>query len=166
MKTRLLCMAVSAALSIGTATLSSATPEMVEGVKNATENAVDSTVDKLPPKRAMSRAEYSAEKKRIQADYKSSHEACKPLAGNSREVCRVEARSDEKVKLADLEARYKATPSAQAAARVARAKAQYEVAKQKCEDQPASDKGACRSNARADESRAVARASIRQASTN
>ncbi len=164
MKTRLLYMAVSAALSIGTVTLSSATPEMVEGAKNATENAVDSTIDKLPPKRAMSRAEYSAERERIQADYKSSHEACKPLSGNSREVCRVQARSDEKMRLADLQARYKATPSAQADARVAKAKAQYEVAKQKCEDQPASDRAACRRNAKADESRAVASSSSRQAS--
>ena len=154
MNAKTLCIAVSAALLMGGSTMSLAS-DALENAKNATESAVDHTIDKLPPKRAMTRAEYSSEKERIQADYKSAHLNCDPLAGNAKAVCRVEARSDEKVKLAELEARYKATPGADTDARVAKAKAQYDVARQKCEDQPASDRAACKSSAKSDEDRAI-----------
>jgi hypothetical protein len=164
MKIKSLCIAVSAALLMGVGTLSNAAS--VEGVKNATENAVDKTIDKLPPKRAMTRAEYSAEKESIEAGYKSARTACNPLAGNAKEVCHVEAKSDEKVKLADLEAKYKATPAADYDARIAKAKAGYEVAKQKCEDQPSSDRGACKANAKADESRAISDAKAAKTASN
>lgn len=164
MKMKSLCIAVSAALLMGTATLSTAAS--VEGVKNSTENAVDNTIDKLPPKRAMTRAEYASEKAGIESGYKSAHAACKPLAGNTKDVCQVEAKSDEKMKLADLEARYKATPSADYDARVARAKAQYEVAKQKCEDEPSGENGICKTNAKADESRALSDAKAAKTASN
>jgi hypothetical protein len=154
MKTKLLCLAVTSALAMGTATLASANDTM-EKAENSTKNAVDNTIDKLPPKRTMTRAEYSSEKDQIEADYKAAHATCTPLAGNAKSVCKVEAKRDEKVKLADLEAKYKGTPSADADARITKAKAEYDVAKQKCEDQPAADKSACKSSAKADETRAI-----------
>lgn len=155
MKTRTLCIAVSAALWMGTAALPSSAADTMEHAKNVTENAVDSTIDKLPPKRAMTRAEYSAQKESIEANYKTAHASCGSLTGNSKAVCRVEARSDEKMKFADLEARYKATPGADIDARVEKAKAQYEVAEQKCEGQAGVEKTACKASAKADKDRAI-----------
>ncbi|HEY2629398.1 MAG TPA: hypothetical protein VGI57_09740 [Usitatibacter sp.] len=155
MKTKLLSIAVSSALLVmGSATLASAADTM-EKVENSTKSTVDSTIDKLPPKRTMTRAEYTSQKDSIEADYKAAHATCAPLAGNAKSVCRVEAKSDEKTKLADLEAQYKGTPSADADARITKAKAQYEVAKQKCDDLAAADKSACKSTAKAEESRAI-----------
>jgi hypothetical protein len=158
LKTKALCIAVSTALLVmGSATLASAA-ETVQNMENSTKNAVDNTIDKMPPHRAMTRAEYSSEKDAIEADYKSAKANCKPLAGNAKSVCDVEAKSDEKVKIADLEAKYKATPSADYDARVTKAKAEYEVAKQKCDDKPSAEKGACKSSAKADEDSAISAA--------
>jgi opacity protein-like surface antigen len=162
-----LCIAVSAALLMGTATLASAADTM-SNMKNSTENAVDSTIDKLPPKRTMTRAEYSSEKDSIEAGYKSAKTNCASMTGNAKSVCHVEAKSDETTKLADLEAQYKGTPSADKDARVAKAKAQYDVAKQKCDDLTGSDKSTCKSTAKADEDRAIAdaKAAAKTASSN
>ena len=167
MKSKTLCIAVSAALLMGTATLSSAADTM-ENAKNSTENAVDKTIDKLPPKRTMSRAEYTSEKDQIEADYKTAKTSCSSMTGNAKSVCHVEAKSDEKVKMADLQSKYKGTPSADTDARVEKAKAQYDVAKQKCEDQAGAEKSACKASAKADKDRAIsdAKAAAKTASAN
>jgi len=155
MNTRLISIAVSAAfLSLGAASASSASDTM-ENVKNSTESAVDKTIDKLPPKRTMTRAEYSSEKDSIEANYKTAKASCDSLTGNAKSVCKVEARSDEKSKVADLEARYKGTPAADKDARITKAKAEYDIAKQKCEDQPAAERSACKSSAKAEQDRAI-----------
>jgi hypothetical protein len=168
MKTKTLCIAVSAALLMGTATLSSVAADTISNAKNSTEATVDKTIDKLPPKRALTRAEYSSEKDSIEANYKAANTSCASLAGNAKSVCKVEAKSDEKTKLADLEARYKATPSADKDAQIAKAKAQYEVAKQKCDDLTGADKSTCKSTAKADEDHAIAdaKAAAKTASAN
>jgi len=168
MKTKTLCIAVSAALLMGTATLSTYAADTMENAKNSTENAVDKTIDKLPPKRTMTRAEYTSQKDAIEADYKSAKANCTSMAGNAKSVCHVEAKSDEKSKLADLEATYKGTPSADKDAKVAKAKATYEVAKQKCDDLTGADKSTCKSTAKADEDRAIAdaKAAAKTASAN
>jgi hypothetical protein len=168
MKTKTLCIAVSTALLMGTATLSTFAADTVTNAKNSTEAAVDKTIDKLPPKRAMTRAEYSSEKDSIEANYKTAKANCSSLTGNAKSVCHVEAKSDEKVKLADLEAKYKATPSADKDARIEKAKATYEVAKQKCDDLKGADKSTCKSTAKADEDRAIAdaKAAAKTASAN
>ncbi len=167
MKIKALSIAVSTALLFGTATLSSAADTM-ENAKNATENAVDKTIDKLPPKRTMTRAEYSSQKDSIQANYKTAKQSCDSMTGNAKSVCRVEAKSDEKTKLADLEAQYKGTPSADTDAKVAKAKADYEVARQKCDDQTGADRSTCKANAKSDEDRAIsdAKAAAKTASAN
>ncbi|HLX23399.1 MAG TPA: hypothetical protein VKR38_08660 [Usitatibacter sp.] len=194
MKIKALSIAVSAALLMGTVTLSSAqtinnpatsnstTPSTSgaptapanpnstsdQGMTKKTENAVDNAIDKLPPKRTMTRAEYSSEKDSIKADYKSAKQSCDSMTGNAKSVCNVQAKSDEKVKMADLEAKYKGTPSADTDAKVAKAKAEYEVAKQKCDDQTGADRSTCKANAKSEQDRAIsdAKAAAKTASSN
>jgi len=155
-KIKSLCIAVSTSLALmGGASVAMAQNSM-EKAKDATENAVDKTIDKLPPKRTMSRAEYSSEKDQIENEYKSAKANCASMTGNAKSVCHVEAKSDEKSKLADLEAKYKGTASADTNARVEKVKAQYEVAKQKCEDQTGADRSSCKASAKAERDKGVA----------
>jgi hypothetical protein len=167
MKLKSLCIAISAALAMGTATVTLAEGTM-ENAKVKTENAVDNAIDKLPPKRTMSRAEYTSQKDTIESAYKTAHSGCDSMTGNAKSVCRVEAKSDEKGKLADLEAQYKGTPAADTDAKVAKARAQYDVAKQKCEDRPSAEQKSCKADAKAEETRAIsdAKAAAKTAANN
>jgi hypothetical protein len=69
-----------------------------------------------------------------------------------------EAKGNEKVAKAELEAKRKGTPHSQYEAQVAKAKAAYDVAKEKCDDQKGKEKSACKKQAKADEEKALAEA--------
>lgn len=107
---------------------------------------------------SLSKDDYKAGKDKIVTEYKSSNAACGSLSGNAKDICVVEAKSKEKVATAELEASYK--PSAKASQKViiAKAEADYAVAKQKCEDKSANDKKACVKEAKAAETLAKAQA--------
>src|SRR5207253_8826039 len=102
--------------------------------------------------------EYRADKDRIEADYKAAKDKCKSMTGNAKEVCIKEAKGNEKVAKAELEAKRKGTPHAQYEVDVAKAKAAYDVAQEKCDDMKGKDKSACKKQAKADEDKALAEA--------
>jgi osmotically-inducible protein OsmY len=104
----------------------------------------------------MTKNEYSAAKKSIAAEYKSASAACGSLLANAKDVCIAEAKGKEKVAKADLEARYKPSERTRYNASVAKAEADYAVAKEKCDDKAGNDKTACVKEARAAEARAKA----------
>lgn len=91
----------------------------------------------------MSKADYKAAKEKIEADHKAAKAACTSLSGNAKDICVVEAKGKEKVAAADLEASY--TPGAKTAykARVAKAEADYAVAKERCDDMAGNAKDVC-----------------------
>ena len=97
---------------------------------------------------ALTKAEYDAGKDRIKAEHKANEDACKALAGNAKDVCEEEADGKEKMAKADLKAQYKPTPRNQEKARVARADAAYDVAKEKCDDLSGNAKSSCEKDAR------------------
>jgi hypothetical protein len=112
----------------------------------------------------MSKAEYKSGKDGIAADYKSAKAACAPLSGSrrdgsrgkiQRQICEAEAKGKEDVAKAELEARYSPSTQNRNAVNVAKAKADYSVAKQRCE---AADhvKQVCMEEAKAAETRAMA----------
>ncbi|PZQ54008.1 MAG: hypothetical protein DI563_32910 [Variovorax paradoxus] len=105
---------------------------------------------------AMTGAEHSAAKDKIEADYKSAKAQCGTLKDNAKDVCEKEAKAKEYVSKAELEQHYK--PSAKNAKRVAEAKADsaYDVAKEKCDDQSGDAKNACQAQAKADHKKAKA----------
>jgi chromosome segregation ATPase len=108
----------------------------------------------------MSRDQYKAEKDRIESQYKADKDACKSQNGNAKDVCEKEAKGKEKVAKADLEARYKNTDKARYDARVAKADADYDVAKEKCDDLKGNQKDVCVKEAKAAHTRAKADAKV------
>jgi osmotically-inducible protein OsmY len=105
---------------------------------------------------AMSDNDYKAAQKNIAADYKSAKAGCGSLSANAKDVCMAEAKGKEKVAKAELEARYKPSDKARYNVSIARAEADYAVAKEKCDDKAGNEKTACVKEAAAVETRAKA----------
>lgn len=84
------------------------------------------------PSTLMSPVVYEQLKREVEADARQALGKCRDVHGVEREVCRAEARSAERVRKAELYARYHGTVSAQGEIRLARARATYDVAKARC----------------------------------
>src|SRR3954469_22672676 len=98
---------------------------------------------------AMNKSEMKTEKDRIEAQYKTAKAACKDMKGNAKDVCMAEAKGNEKVAKAELDAKNKGTPKSQQHLRDVQADAAYKVAKEKCDDLKGKDKSACVKDAKA-----------------
>lgn len=107
---------------------------------------------------AMTKVEYKEGKTRIGAEYKAAKAACGSLAANAKDVCVAEAKGKEKTGLADHEFAYTGKPKDKTAALVALAKANYSVAKEKCDDKAGNDKDVCVKEAKSVETAALANA--------
>lgn len=105
---------------------------------------------------AMSKEVYKAAEEQIEATYKSDKAACDSLSGNAEDVCVAQAKGKEKTAKAELEARYDPTAKNRYKARVAKAEADYEVAKEKCDDLSGNAKDVCIKEAKAAETKAKA----------
>lgn len=90
----------------------------------------------------------TAGKDRIAAEYKSAKANCASLAGNASDICVAEAKGNEKITRAELEASYKPTRKTRYEARVAEAEAHYAVAKEKCDAYAGGAKGHCMEQAK------------------
>jgi len=99
--------------------------------------------------KTMSRDAYKADKDKIEAQYKADKDRCGSLSGNAKDVCQAEAKGKEKVAKAELEANYKNTDKARIDARTAKADADYDVAKEKCDDLSGNQKDVCVKEAKA-----------------
>jgi hypothetical protein len=113
--------------------------------------------------KTMSRDAYKAEKDKIEAQYKTDKQKCDGLNGNAKDVCQAEAKGHEKIAKADLEANYKNTEKARYDARVAKADADYDVAKEKCDDLKGNDKDVCVKEAKATHTKSKADAKVARA---
>lgn len=109
----------------------------------------------------MSKDEYKAGKEKISADYKAAKANCGSLSGNANDICMVEAKGKEKVAMADLEVSYKPDVKSRYEARVARAEADYGVARERCDDQAGNAKDVCVKQAKSAEIAAKADAKAR-----
>ena len=110
--------------------------------------------------KTMSRDAYKADKDKIEAQYKADKDQCKSMSGNAKDVCQAEAKGNEKVAKAQLEADYKNTDKARNDARVAKADADYDVAKEKCDDLSGNQKDVCVKEAKAAHAKAKADAKV------
>jgi hypothetical protein len=97
----------------------------------------------------MSKPEYVASKDRIAAEYKTAKAGCESMSANAKDVCVAQAKGGEKVALAELAASYQPTVKARYDLRLARAEADYSVAKEKCDDQSGNAKDVCVKEAQA-----------------
>jgi hypothetical protein len=110
--------------------------------------------------KTMSRDAYKTDKDRIEAQYKADKDRCSSMSGNAKDVCQVEAKGKEKVAKAELEANYKNTDKARIDARTAKADADYDVAKEKCDDVSGNQKDVCVKEAKAAHTKAKSDAKI------
>jgi len=92
---------------------------------------------------------YASERNRISAEYKSAVQRCGALSGNAKDICKAEAKGKQSADKADAYAAYKGTDKAATAALVARADADYSVAKEKCDDLAGNAKDVCVKDAKA-----------------
>jgi hypothetical protein len=99
-----------------------------------------------------------AEHDRIKAAYKSDKDACKSMKGNAKDVCEAEAKAKEKVALAELKFKETGKDSDREKVAETKAKTDYDVAKERCEDKSGKDKSACKADAKAAEKSALANA--------
>ncbi len=104
----------------------------------------------------MSAEDYSAAKKQISATYKSDKAACDAMKGNAKDVCVEEAKGREKVAKAELEYKNTGSESDQMKVTTAKAEAEYDVAKERCDDRQGKDKSACVEEAKATRDRVLA----------
>lgn len=104
----------------------------------------------------MDHAAVKAEKERIEAQYKADKARCDELSGNGKDVCIAQAKATERIAKADLEAKAKGTPKARYEAQVVRAEAEYDIAKEKCDDLAGNQKDVCEKEAKAIEAKAKA----------
>lgn len=108
----------------------------------------------------MSKSDYTAGKTRISADFRADKAACESFSGNPKFVCVEQAKAKESTARAELEFAYTAKPADQAKIVVARAKADYAVAKAMCDDKAGNSKDVCVQEAKAAEIKALADAKL------
>lgn len=110
---------------------------------------------------AMERAEYRAQRERIQADYEALEARCKPLRGNERDLCQVRAQGTRMIARAQLDAVAKPGPRSSEKVQLARADAAYAYERERCDELRGNDRDVCRKDAKA--ALATARASAKAA---
>jgi hypothetical protein len=113
----------------------------------------------------MSKDDYKAGKEKIATDFKAAKAGCGSLSGNANDICAAEAKGKENVALADLEVSYKPDVKTRYAARIARAEADYSVARERCDDQAGNVKDVCVKEAKSAEIAAKADAKARMKTT-
>lgn len=116
----------------------------------------------------MSKSDFEGEQDKIAAEYKSGKVTCASLSGNANDVCVAQIKGKEKVSTAELEAFYRPSRKASYAARVAKAEADYGVAKEQCDGLAGNAKDVCVKEATAAETagKADAKAQLKTAEAN
>lgn len=114
---------------------------------------------------ALTKAEYDAQKDRIEADFKTSRERCGSMQANAKDVCEAQAKGDQKIARAQLEAQYKPSARNDQKLKEAQADARYDVAKEQCDDMDGNRKDVCMKEAKAAQTAAKADAKVTRASS-
>ena len=112
----------------------------------------------------LSKADYQSQKDTISKENKADKERCKSLSGNAKDICVAEAKGKEKVAKANLEAQYKPSIKNTYDASIAKADANYAIAKEKCDDLAGNPKDVCVKEAKAAQTAAKADAKAQEKS--
>lgn len=114
---------------------------------------------------ALDKAGYQSAKASISAEFKADKLQCASLAGNTKDVCMEQAKAKEAVGNAELEYAYTRKSEDGIKARNVKAKANYAVANEKCDDLSGNAKDVCTKEAKAIEVKALAEAHLDQETT-
>lgn len=109
----------------------------------------------------IARHEYTAARDRIAAEYKADKAACASLSGNPNDICMAKAEGKKKVAKAELEVTNNPTRKTRYQANIAKADAEYAVAKEQCDDKAGNAKDICLKEAKAAETSAKADAKLK-----
>ena len=112
------------------------------------------------PMAPITKEAYDQRIKNADAQYKTDQDACASRSGNAKDICLADAKGRENVAKVDAEAAYKNTPKTREDARVARADANFSVAKEKCDDLSGNAKDVCVKEANATLTKAKADAKV------
>ena len=104
----------------------------------------------------MSSADYKAKKDQISADYDAANANCSRMTGNEKDVCVEQAKGKQKVAKAELEYGRSGKSEDSNKVAIARAEADYDVAKERCDSKNGNDKDICQKEAKAAEAKAKA----------
>ena len=92
---------------------------------------------------------YQGSEEQIKTQYKTDKEVCNSMSGNTKDICTAEAKGRQKVAKSELDAQRKDTEKARYNVVVTKAEAEYEVAKERCDDRSGNDKDVCHKEAKA-----------------
>lgn len=99
---------------------------------------------------ALSNDEVKSARQTIDAQYKAAMAQCKSMKDNAKDICEKEAKGQEKIARADLDANIKpGDANTLYKARLVRAEATYDVAKERCDDMNGNAKDVCKKDAEA-----------------
>ena len=98
---------------------------------------------------SMSKSDYKSSKDKIAAQYKMAKADCASLSGNTKDICVAEAKGKEHVAKAELDDSYKPTAKTHYKVRVAKAEADFDVAKERCDEMAGNAKDVCMKEAKA-----------------
>ncbi len=90
----------------------------------------------------------NATEAQITVQYKADREVCNSMSGNTKDICVAEAKGRDKVAKAELDAQKKNTDKARQEVLVTKAEAEYDIAKERCDDRSGNDKDVCRKDAK------------------
>jgi hypothetical protein len=110
------------------------------------------------PRAFMSRATYMQLRHGVEAETRLTLAECRALEGLAKEVCRAKVRADDRVRKAELEARYLGTMAALQDVQEAKARGTYEIAKAGCGDTSGVERALCLRNARTERAKSLAEA--------
>jgi hypothetical protein len=103
----------------------------------------------------MSKADYTAAKDRIEADYKADKNACDKYSGNTKDICKEQAEGKQKVARAELEYSDSGKPADATKVAIVKADTSFAVAKEMCGDKSGNSKDVCVAEAKAAHTKAL-----------
>jgi len=101
---------------------------------------------------------YKAAKDKAESDYKVAKDNCKSLKGNAEDICKEEAKVAEARAILDATRQHQNMPKDVDKAQRKLADAEYDLAKERCDDMSGSAKSACKSDAKSTHKTALANA--------
>jgi len=101
---------------------------------------------------------YKAAKNKAESDYKVAKDNCKSLKGNAEDICKDEAKVAEARAILEATKQHQNTPKDVEKAQRKLADAEYDLAKERCDDMSGSAKSACKSDAKSAHKTALANA--------
>lgn len=108
----------------------------------------------------ISKEAYKMGQEKIESDYVSAKVECDAMTANPHDICIARAKGAERVARAELEANYKPSAKTRNQIRVTRAKSDYTVAREQCDELAGNAKDVCIKEAKARQVAALADAKV------